>query len=159
MKKPRLLWVAVAIVGVAITLASVSAVAQGGDTGVAGAGELSFPDGATFNGVSLNGLEVGTGLAISSEGTATGQFFGVLVGTTALGPREIDVDGEVRTGSVGQDGSATFGGSATVDMGDGSLPLLDVPFTVTATTEGLLLTLGASTLPSATLTAGTITIE
>jgi len=34
-----------------------------------------------------------------------------------------------------------------------------VPFTVTATATGLVLTLGATNLPAATLTAGSITIK
>jgi hypothetical protein len=159
MKKSRVLWVAVAIVGVAITLASGAALGQGDDTGVAGAGELSFPDGATYNGIQLSGLELGTGAAIAADGSATGRLFAVLLGTSTLGqPQEIDVDANVERGSFGSDGSATISGSATVDMGAGSVPV-DVPFTVTATTESVLLELGASLLPSATLTAGSITIE
>jgi len=44
-------------------------------------------------------------------------------------------------------------------MGDGTAPLTGVPFSVTATTQGLTLTLGLTVLPTATLTAGHITIE
>jgi hypothetical protein len=159
MKRSRVLWVAVAIVGVSITLASGAALGQGDDTGVAGAGELSFPAGATFDGIQLSGLELGTGAAIASNGSATGRLFAVLLGTSTLGqPQQIDVDGAIDSGSIGSDGSATLSGSATMDMGPGSVPI-DVPFTVTATTESVLLKLGTSLLPSATLTAGSITIE
>jgi hypothetical protein len=134
--------------------------AESSDTGATGAGESAFPTEATFNGISLSGLEIGTGLSIGSDDTATGRLLAVLRGTSLLGQlQEIEVDGKVGSGSIGPDGSATFSGSATVDMGDGSVPLPNVPFTVTATTESLLLTLGTSTLPSATLTAGSITIE
>lgn len=157
MTKPRVLWVALAVASLAITLASGAAVAQGEETGVSGAGGLSFPDGATFNGVSLSGVQLGTGLTIAADGTATGHLLAVLVGTTPLGTREIEVDGTVSTGSVGT-GSATFAGTATVDMGDGSVPV-ELPFSATATAESLLVTLGASTLPTATLTAGSIAIE
>jgi phosphomannomutase len=45
-----------------------------------------------------------------------------------------------------------------VDMGDGTV-LRGVPFTATAKADSLLLTLGTSALPAATLTAGSITIE
>jgi hypothetical protein len=131
-----------------------------GASEVTAADESSYPAGATFSGISLSGLQVGTGLSIASDGAAAGQFVAVLLGTSPLGqPQEITVDGKVGGGSIGPDGSATFSGVATVDMGDGSVPLLDVPFTVTATPESLLLTLGTSALPSATLTAGSITIE
>jgi hypothetical protein len=128
--------------------------------GVTGAGAAAFPGGATFNGISLSGLEIGTGVSIASDGAATGRFLAVLLGTSLLGqPREIAVDGKVSGGSIGPDGSVTFGGTATVDFGDGSLPALGVPFTVTATTGSLLLTLGTSTLPSTTLNTGSITID
>jgi hypothetical protein len=159
MKKSRVLWVVVAIATVAITLASGSAVAQGSETGMSGAGELSFPDGATFDGIQLSGLELGTGASIASNGSATGRLFAVLLGTSTLGqPQQIDVDGKIDSGSMGSNGSATLSGSATVDMGQNSVPI-EVPFTATATTESLLLKLGTSLLPSATLTAGSITIE
>jgi hypothetical protein len=142
-----------------MTLTSPSAVAQGGDTGVTGAVAAVFPDGTTFNGITVNGLEAGTGVSIAADGTAMGHFFAALAGTSPLGlSREIDVEGKVATGSVAADGSATFGGTATLDMGDGGV-LVDVPFTVTVTSESLLVQLGTSALPSATLDAGTISIE
>lgn len=115
---------------------------------------------AEFNGISLNAFELGKGIFIESDGSATGDFHTVLLGLSLLGlPQEITVEGEVGSGSLGPDGSATFSGSATVDLGDGSLPFVDVPFVVTTTTQGLLLTLGTSPLPPAMLTAGSITIE
>jgi hypothetical protein len=124
-----------------------------------GAGASSFPAGATFNGVSLSGLETGLGLLIAPEGTATGGFLATLVGASALGqPQAIEVDGRITGGSVAPDGSVTFSGIATVDMGDGSLPLLGVPFTVTATPQSLLLTLGTVALPATPMPAGSITI-
>jgi hypothetical protein len=46
-----------------------------------------------------------------------------------------------------------------VDLGDGTLPLPEVPFTVTASTEGLGLIFKATALPTATVTAGSTTIE
>jgi hypothetical protein len=127
---------------------------------VTAADETSQPAGATFNGVTLSGLNVGMGLSIASSGAGAGQFVAVVHGKSPLGqPRRITVDGEVGGGSIGPAGSLTFSGIATVDMGDGTVPLLNVPFTATTTTQSLLLSLGASTLPSVTLTQGSITIE
>lgn len=127
--------------------------------GASGAGASSFPAGATFNGVSLSGLETGLGLLIAPDGTATGGFLATLVGASALGqPQAIEVDGRVTGGSVGPDGSVTFSGIATVDMGDGSPPLLGVPFTVTATPQSLLLALGTVALPTTPMPEGSITI-
>ncbi|OLC93086.1 MAG: hypothetical protein AUJ05_07645 [Candidatus Rokubacteria bacterium 13_1_40CM_3_69_38] len=67
--------------------------------------------------------------------------------------------GLARSGSVNPDGSAIFEGLCTVDMGDGTPPLPGVPFSITATTQGLQLILGTTPLPMATLTAGSITIQ
>jgi hypothetical protein len=130
------------------------------DAGVTGAAEAAFPNGATFNGVSLNGLTLGQGMFIAQDGSATGQFQAVLQGTTPLGAAQnITVEGEVGNGSVGADGSATFSGTATVDMGDGTLPLPGVPFTVTVSAGSLGLILNAVALPTATLSAGSITVK
>ena len=155
----RLGFLSAAVLGLASLIAPAPAAAQDA-TGVTGAAEATLPDGATFNGVPLRGLTLGQGLFIGQDGSATGQFHVVLLGTSSLGaPQEVVVEGEVRVGSVAADGSATFSGTATVTMGDGTLPLLGVPFTVTAATGSLGLILGTTALPTATLTAGSITVQ
>jgi len=154
----RLGFVLTAILG----LASVApaAVAAQDDAAVAGAAEAIFPNGTAFNGVTLRGLTLGQGLFIGQEGSATGQFQAVLLGTSLLGlPQEVIVEGNVRAGSLAGAGSATFSGTATVNMGDWTATLLEVPFWVTASTKSLGMTLYATTLPTATLSAGSITIE
>jgi hypothetical protein len=158
MKSSSILWVA--ILSVAITLASAPVLAQSSATGVTGAVEGIFPGGAAFNGIPLRGLESGAGVFFTSDGAATGVFHTRLLGTSPFGqPQDITVEGEVSGGFVAADGSATLSGIAIVDMGDGTLPLLGVPFTVTVSARGLLLTLGTSPLPSATVVAGSMTIE
>ena len=149
------------ILGLAITMAPVLVPAQGTASEVTGAAEAIFPNGATFNGVPLRGLTLGQGLSIAGDGSATGQFQAVLLGTSLLGvPQDVTVEGEVSSGLVASGGgSATFGGTATVDMGDGRLPVPGVPFTVTVSTGSLALTLDATALPTASATAGSITIE
>ncbi len=147
-----------AILGAASVIAPAPAAAQ--DAGVTGAAEATFPDGATFNGLPLKGLTLGQGLFIAQDGSATGQFQAVLQGTSPLGtPQNVTVEGEVRGGSVGADGSATFSGTAMVDMGDGTLPLPGVPFTVTVSAGSLGLILNAVALPTATVSAGSITVK
>jgi len=146
------------MIGLASLLAPAPVAAQ--DAGVTGAAEAAFPNGAAFNGVPLKGLTLGQGLFITQDGSATGQFQAVLLGTSLLGAAQnITVEGEVSGGSVGADGSATFSGTATVDMGDGTLPLPGVPFTVTASVGSLGLILNAVALPTATVTAGSITVK
>jgi hypothetical protein len=156
----RVGFVLTVVLGLASILAPIPVAAQSDSSGVTGAGEAVFPSGATFSGVPLDGLTLGQGVVIASDGTATGQFQAVLLGTSLLGaPQDVVVEGEVRAGSVAGDGSATFSGTAAVDMGDGTLPLPGVPFTVTASMAGLTLILDATPLPTATLAAGSITIE
>jgi hypothetical protein len=153
-------FVVTAILGLASFMAPAPVAAQVDVAGVTGAAEAIFPSGAIFSGVRLSGLTLGQGVFLAQDGSATGQFQAVLLGTSLLGaPQELTVEGEVRAGVIGGDGSATFSGTATVDMGNGTPPLLGVPFTVTASTGSLVLILNAVALPTATVTAGSITIE
>src|SRR5437879_3797482 len=155
----RLGFLSMAMLGLASNVvAPVPVAAQ--DASVTGAAEAAFPNGAAFNGVPLKGLTLGQGMFIAQDGSAMGQFQAVLQGTSPLGtPQNITVEGEVGGGSVGADGSATFSGTATVDMGDGTLALPGVPFAVTVSAGSLGLILNAVTLPTATVTAGSITIK
>ena len=156
----RLEFVLTGIIGLTSAIVPTAVVAQTGARGITGAAEATFSNNATFNSVPLRGLTLGEGIFIATDGSATGQFQAVLLGTSPLGtPRNITVEGEVRNGSVGEDGSAIISGTATVNMGDGTLPLLGVPFTVTGSTQSLGLTLGVTVLPTAAVTAGSITIE
>src|SRR2546421_3586217 len=153
----RLGFLSAAILGLASLLAPAQASAQDA-AGVTGAAEATLPDGATFNGIPLRGLTLGQGLFIAQDGSATGQVQAVLLGSSLLGAAQnITVEGEVSGGSVGADGSATFTGTATVDMGDGTLPLPGVPFTVTASAGGLGVVLHAGGLATADGNAGRLT--
>jgi hypothetical protein len=131
-----------------------------GETDVIGAGEASFPDGASFNGLTLSGSSFGFGVSLAGDGTAVGNLDVSLIAPLPLGgQQEIVVVGNVRSGTLNVDGSATFGGIATVDMGDGTLPATDVPFSLTVTTQGLRLVLGSTELPGQNLELGAIDIE
>jgi hypothetical protein len=154
----RLLGLAAMLV-VAMALWPAPATAQG-ETAVTGAGEGIFPSGAELYGVRLQTLEFGQGVVILQNGSATGDFQSLLLGTSLLGqPQNLNLEGKVRSGSVKADGSVIFGGTATVDLGTGTAPLRGIPFSVTATTQGLGLRINTTTLPAGTLTAGSITIE
>jgi hypothetical protein len=134
-----------------------SAFAQ--NTGVVGAGAASLPANTLLSGVPLSGLFFGMGVVVPGDTTADGQFQARLLGTNILGqPQNIEVQGDATSGTLGTD-TRTFSGTATVDMGDGTAPLSNVPFTVTASATSLLLILGATSLPAATLTAGNIAIK
>ena len=154
----RLGIVLAASLGLASTLAPATLTAQDA-LGVTGAAEATLPDGATFGGLSLKGLSLGQGIFIGSDGSAKGQFQAVLQGTTALGSaQDVVVEGEVSDGSAA-DGTATFSGTATLSMGDGTPSLTGVPFTVTASAGSLGLILNGAQLPTATVTAGSISMQ
>jgi hypothetical protein len=129
-------------------------------SGLTGAGAGAFPGSTTFSGVSVSGLRFGMGVFVPGDTTAAGQFQATLLGTTVLGqPQNIEIQGDAASGALNADGSRTFSGTSTVDMGDGSPPLTAVPFTVIASANTLLLTVGVNNLPVASLTAGSITID
>jgi uncharacterized repeat protein (TIGR01451 family) len=131
-----------------------------GTSAVTGAGAGIFPTGASFNGISLHDLRFGKGVGIPGDTSAAGDFQALLLGTSLLGqPQNITVVGRATSGSVNPDGSAVFTGVCTIDMGAGAAPLTGVPFSVTATMQGVRLILGTTSLPAATLTDGSITIE
>jgi hypothetical protein len=157
--RTRLVFGLYAMLGLASVLLPAPIAAQAAEVRVTGAGEAAFPSGAAFNGVSLRGLELGQGVLIAPDGSASGHFHATLSGTSFLGlPQAIIVEGKVNQGSV-ESGGVSFNGIATVDIGDGTAPLLDVAFYVTASTGTVQLVLGGTTLPAATLTGGSITIE
>ena len=129
----------------------------------AGAGGL-FPADATFSGVKLEGLKFGAGVTIAADGTAEGQFQATLTGASLLGVAQtIEVEGKATAGSSIAEGSATISGTCTIDMGDGTLPLVNVPFTAAITaadgTATLALTLGTTSIPAATVNEGGVTIK
>ena len=148
---------ALAIVLVAITTTSVTA--DSGERSVTGAARGLFGAGAALGAVALQGVELGTGVFIEADGSASGTFHAVLQGSSLGVAREITVEGNVSEGSVGSDGRATFSGTASLDLGDGAPALPGVAFSVTAGSDGLVLAIDSATLPAAGLTSGAVTIE
>jgi hypothetical protein len=143
-----------------------SNVAAGGDDTLAtgGAGGL-YPPGTVLNGVSISGLQTGFGVEIHSDGSALGQFAAVLIGVSPLGlEQDITIEGEGTAGSRSAADIALYSGTASVDMGDGLPATPGVPFTVTVATDAdgrgtIGLMLGLTTLPSAAVNAGSVTVE
>ena len=131
---------------------------------VTAAAKGTFPSGTTYRGVPLSGLRFGTGVEIPGDTSATGEFQGTLLGTTTGGqPQNIVIEGEVSSGSAGSN-TATFSGTCSVDMADGTPASTGVLFTVniTADAEGkgtMVLKLGTTNLPTATVNEGSMTIQ
>jgi len=141
---------------VAITAAPVNA---DGEHSVTGAATCLFPAGAELGAVALEGMQIGTGVFIEPDGSASGTFHAVLQGTALGFSREITLEGKVGEGSIGFDGSAIFSGTASLDLGDGAPPLPSVAFSVTARADDVVLVIDSTPLPAAALTAGAFTIE
>jgi hypothetical protein len=123
-----------------------------------------YPPSTTFGGVPINGLQSGYGVEITGT-SSLGQFCTVLVGVNSLGLQQsIVIEGKASSGSLTAANIATFSGSCTINMGDGTAPQLGVPFTATITTnasgQGTIgLVLGGSNLPAATVNQGSMTIK
>jgi hypothetical protein len=154
----RLTCVFAIVLGLAAT-APVPVLADSDGSSVTGAAKGLFGAGAALGAVDLQGLELGTGVFIEADGSASGTFHAVLQGSSLGQPRDITVEGKVSQGSREADGRATFSGTASLDLGDGAPPLPGVAFSVTAGADGLVLKIDSTTLPAAGLTSGAVTIE
>ena len=157
--KRHIISVTMSFLTVVIILLPASAFGQS-ISGATGTGAGTFPANTTFSGVSISGLQFSMGVFTPGDTTAAGQVVVTLLGTTVLGqPQNIEIEGDATTGAINLDGSRTFSGTARMDMGDGTPPLAALPFTVRASLNTLLVTVGVSNLPLASLTAGSIIID
>lgn len=147
---------AVCIVGLFAIAMLGPGVATADDDGgmIAGAGSGVFPAGAVFAGLPLSGLDFGQGVLTAPDGSGTGTFHAVLRGQTL---QVVTVEGRVNAGSVA--GLAGFSGTATVDLGDGTMPLPGVLFQVALGPDGLQLTLDGTLLPTISVSPGALAIE
>src|SRR5687768_14560126 len=100
---------------------------------VTAAAKGTLPSGTTYKGVPLSGLRFGTGVEIPGDTSAAGEFQATLLGTSSGGqPQEIIVEGVVNSGSAGN-GTATFSGTCSVDIADGTPVSKGVLFTAKLT--------------------------
>jgi hypothetical protein len=153
----RLTYVRAIVLGLAITTAPVGAVSD--DHSVTAAATGLFAAGAELGPVTLQGVQIATGVFIEADGSASGTFHATLQGSALGGnPQEITLEGNVTGGSFDGDGRATFSGNASLDLGDGTPPLADVAFNVTAGSDDVLLVIGTTTL-TASLTGGAVAIQ
>lgn len=127
---------------------------------VTGAATGTYGSGATLGLVAVKSLELGTGVFIEPDGTASGVFSSVLTGKSVLGQsQQITITGKVLSGEIGPDGRVYFNGIATIDLGNGSPSLYGTPFSVSTTGNNVSLSIDATTLPTAELIQGGITIN
>jgi len=157
------------ILFLALTLAVAgSALAQTApDTATTAAAQGTYPAGTMYNGVPLSGIDVTAGALIPGDGTTPdGRLTLRLLGPALAvgGQQVITVTASITGGSRPAANVATITGTATVDMGDGTPPVAGVPVTATISTDAnnqgtVALVLGTTTLPTAPIGDGTMTVE
>jgi hypothetical protein len=121
----------VTILTVAISLPPRPAIAQG-STRVTGGGTGTF--GADLDGDGdIDGSQFGIGVTIRADGSAKGHFLCLMAGRSdILGLPIMAVQGQVTDGSDNGDGSVTFSGGGTVNLGNGQI-FTGILFAVTVT--------------------------
>src|SRR5439155_17207710 len=105
---------------------------------VTGGGQGTFGTDLDGDG-DIDGSHFGIGISITGNGSAKGHFECLMAGNAdILGLALMAVEGNVTSGSVNANGSVTFSGVATVNLGKSTM-LKGVPFrvTVTAGTRGV----------------------
>jgi hypothetical protein len=151
---------AVLVLAIAFASSRDEAAAVGGDNVVTAAGAGVFPTGANYAGVQLSGGTFGVGLQTTSAGSASGDLEVQFNGTSLIGlDQSITVVGKMTSGTDNGNGTMTLGGTARVNMGDGTPWTSGVALVATLGPTGITLTLGGSALPTLPRSDGFIAIE
>lgn len=126
MKRLIVLLTATAVISFVPAFASAAGV-----TMVHGGGTGSF--GADLDGDGqIDGSQFGLVVAIMGSGAARGSFLCLMAGRSQiLGLHLMSVQGQVTGGTLNPDGSASFSGTGSVNLGGGTI-FQGVPFRVTA---------------------------
>jgi len=127
-----------------------------GETIATAAGSGAYTMTPNINGVELSGGTFGLGLRTAGPGDIEANLNGVqpLLGLF----QQLTVSGWVTTASV-NGGTMTFSGTASIDMGDGTAPLTNLPLSGSLTASGVTLTVGSWSFGTLPKQDGNITIE
>jgi len=151
---------ALVVVSVAVALPRQQAAAVGGPDVVTAGGAGIFPAGASFSGIELAGGTFGIGIQTDGAGTAKGDLEAQLNGTSLIGLSQwITVTGWITSGAQNPDGSMSFSGTCTLDMGDGTPPTGGLALVANLSATGLTLTVGSTVLPTLPKSDGWVFIE
>lgn len=136
------------------------AAAIGGPNTVTAGGAGVFPAGASFNGIELAGGTFGIGVQTDGTGGATGDVELQVNGSSLIGDSQwITITGWVTSGAQNADGSMTFNGTGTLDMGDGTAQVGGLAFVANLSATGLTVTIGSTAVPTLPRSDGWINIE
>ena len=122
----------------ALHTTSLSSASSSEIASVTGGGQGTFGTDLDGDG-DVDGSHFGIGISITGNGSAKGHFECLMAGNAdILGLALMAVEGNVTSGSVNANGSVTFSGVATVNLGKSTM-FKGVPFrvTVTAGTPGV----------------------
>jgi hypothetical protein len=145
---------------VAVGLPHQQAAAVVGPNVVTAGGAGVFPAGASFSGVELAGGTFGLGVQTDGAGGAVGDLELQLNGTSLIGLSQwITVSGWITAGTQNPDGSMTFNGTGTLDMGDGTAPVGGLALVANLSSAGLTVTIGSTAIPTLPKSDGWIAIE
>ena len=147
-----------AIVCAALVFVPAAVKGQSSGRSVAGAASGSLPAATMLGGIAVSSVDVGTGVLIEADGSASGWFHAVLRGSVSGQSRHLTIEAEVTQGTAAENGSVTFTGAGTIDLGDGTPPVPLGYLSVATNGGGLVLSIDMATLPVA-LTSGTVAIE
>lgn len=148
------------MVSVAVGMPRQQAAAVGEADVVTAAGAGIFPAGANFAGVQLAGGTFGIGVQTDGAGSAKGDLEAQLNGTSLIGLSQwVTVTGWITSGTKNPDGSMTFNGTCTLDMGDGTPPAGGLGLVANLSATGLTLTVGSNALPTLPKSDGWAFIE
>lgn len=128
------IWLLTGMLVLALSFTLRPASAQG-TVRVTGGGTGTF--GADLDGDGdIDGSQFGIGVTIRADDSAKGHFLCLMAGRSdILGLPVMAVQGSVDTGSDNGDGSITFSGVGSANLGNGTI-FNGVPFTVTVTAGG-----------------------
>ena len=136
------------------------AAAIGGANVVTASAAGVFPAGANFSGVQLAGGTYGLGVQTDGAGAATGDLELQLNGTSLIGLAQwITITGWITSGAQNADGSMTFNGTGTLDMGDGTPATGGLALVANLGATGLTVTIGGNAIPQLPKSDGWILIE
>src|ERR671936_3225440 len=136
-----------AVLAVTVAMPRDQAAAVGTDNVITASGAGVFPAGANVNGIQLAGGTFGVGVQSTSTGSASGDLEVQYNGTRLIGLSQwITVTGWITSATVNPDGTVTFNGSATLDMGDGTAPTGGLTLVATLGPAGLAVSVGELTI-------------
>jgi len=148
------------IVSLLLVFPQNQAAAIGGGNVVTAAGAGEFPTGASFQGIEIAGGTYGIGVQTTTTGTANGDLELQLNGSSLIGLSQwITITGWITSGAQNADGSMTFNGTGTLDLGDGTAPTGGLALVATLSATGLTVTIGGNAIPTLPKSDGWNNIE